>query len=130
MSKTPAVATFLTLLSLVSAPGHTEPDLIAFTDARFDAHSELATRIWHFAELGYLEEKSSALLQSTLAEAGFELEAGIAGIPTAFVASAGSGEPVIAFLAEYDALPGITQTESPVREEIPGQAGSHACGHN
>ena len=129
-SKSLAVATLLTHLFLVSAPGHTEPDLIAFTDARFDAHSELATQIWHFAELGYLEEKSSALLQATLAEAGFELETGIAGIPTAFVASAGSGEPVIAFLAEYDALPGITQTALPVREEIPGQAGSHACGHN
>ncbi|MCZ6537402.1 MAG: amidohydrolase [Gammaproteobacteria bacterium] len=129
-SKSLAVASLLTHLFLVSAPGHTEPDLIAFTDARFDAHSDLARQIWHFAELGYQEEKSSALLQATLAEAGFELEAGIAGIPTAFVASAGSGEPVIAFLAEYDALPGITQTESPVREEIPGQAGSHACGHN
>ncbi len=130
MTKTPVVAMVLSLLFLVSAPGHTEPDLIAFTDARYDAHSELANRIWHFAELGYLEEKSSALLQTTLAEAGFELETGIAGIPTAFVASAGSGGPVIAFLAEYDALPGITQTASPLREKIPGQAGSHACGHH
>ncbi len=130
MTKTPVIATVLSLLFLVSAPGHTEPDLIAFTDARFDTHSELANRIWRFAELGYLEEQSSALLQTTLAEAGFELQTGIAGIPTAFVASAGSGEPVIAFLAEYDALPGITQTASPVREEIPGQAGGHACGHN
>ena len=95
MSKTPAVATFLTLLFLVSAPGHTEPDLIAFTDARFAEHSELANRIWHFAELGYLEEKSSALLQATLAAAGFDIETGIAGIPTAFVASAGSGGPQI-----------------------------------
>jgi aminobenzoyl-glutamate utilization protein B len=130
MSKTPVVAVVLILLFLVSATGQTEPDLIGFTDARLEKHSELAMRIWNLAELGYLEEKSSALLQSTLAEAGFDLETGIAGIPTAFVASAGSGEPVIAFLAEYDALPGITQTASPVREEIPGQAGSHACGHN
>ncbi|MCZ6716260.1 MAG: amidohydrolase [Gammaproteobacteria bacterium] len=130
MSKTPVVAAVLNLLFLVSATGQTEPDLIGFTDARLEKHSELAMRIWNLAELGYLEEKSSALLQSTLAESGFDLETGIAGIPTAFVASAGSGEPVIAFLAEYDALPGITQTASPVREEIPGQAGSHACGHN
>ncbi|MCZ6499542.1 MAG: amidohydrolase [Gammaproteobacteria bacterium] len=130
MSKTPIVAAVLNLLFLVSATGQTEPDLIGFTDARLEKHSELAMRIWNLAELGYLEEKSSALLQSTLAEAGFDLETGIAGIPTAFVASAGSGEPVLAVLAEYDALPGITQTASPVREEIPGQAGSHACGHN
>ena len=130
MSKTPVVAAVLNLLFLVSATGQTEPDLIGFTDARFDEHSELAMRIWNLAALGYLEEKSSALLQSTLAEAGFDLETGIAGIPTAFVASAGSGEPVIAFLAEYYALPGITQTASPVREEVPGQVGSHACGHN
>ncbi len=130
MSKTPAIAAVLGLFFFVSAPGHAEPDLIAFTDARFDEHAELAMRIWRFAELGYLEEKSSELLQATLAEAGFDIEVGIAGIPTAFIASAGSGGPVIAFLAEYDALPGITQTASPVREEIPGQAGGHACGHN
>jgi aminobenzoyl-glutamate utilization protein B len=130
MSKTPVAAAILSLFFLVSVPSQAEPDLIAFTDARFDVHSELANQIWDFAELGYLEEQSSELLASTLVEAGFELQTGIAEIPTAFVASAGSGKPVIAFLAEFDALPGITQTMSPVREAVPDQAGSHACGHN
>jgi aminobenzoyl-glutamate utilization protein B len=116
-------------------PGHAEspsagPDLIEFTDARFPQNQRLAEQIWGFAELGYQEEKSSALLKQALADEGFMIESGVAGIPTAFVASFGSGKPVIALLAEYDALPGITQTASPVREPIPGKAGGHACGHH
>ncbi len=104
--------------------------VIDSVDARFDEHRRIAHSIWEYAELGYLEEKSSALLQTTLRDAGFNLQAGVAGIPTAFVAEAGRGGPVIAFLAEFDALPGITQTAAPDREEIPGKAGGHACGHH
>jgi aminobenzoyl-glutamate utilization protein B len=99
-------------------------------DARFDDHRRIALTIWNYAELGYLEEKSSDLLQATLRDEGFRITPGVAGIPTAFIAEAGRGDPVIALLSEFDALPGITQTASPVREEIPGQAGGHACGHH
>jgi aminobenzoyl-glutamate utilization protein B len=106
------------------------PDLVSFIDARFPEHQRIAARIWDYAELGYQEEKSSALLKQTLADEGFTIESGVAGIPTAFIASYGSGHPVIAMLAEYDALPGITQTASPLRETIPGKAGGHACGHH
>lgn len=106
------------------------PDLERYIDDRFGLHRDIALQIWDWAELGYLEEKSSALLQQTMLDAGFEVETGVAGIPTAFVASYGSGEPVIALLAEFDALPGITQTASPLREPIPGKAGGHACGHH
>jgi aminobenzoyl-glutamate utilization protein B len=77
-----------------------------------------------------LEEKSSALLQTTLSEAGFQVEAGVAEIPTAFIASYGSGSPVIAILAEYDALPGITQARVPVRQPLAGAESGHACGHH
>jgi aminobenzoyl-glutamate utilization protein B len=104
--------------------------LLAGIDGRYAEHEGIALRIWDLAELGYLETESTALLQDKLKEQGFSVEAGVAGIPTAFVAEAGSGEPVIAFLAEFDALPGITQTASPVREEIPGKAGGQACGHH
>jgi len=104
--------------------------LIATIDDHYDQNREIALDIWGYAELGYLEEKSTALLQKTLSDEGFSVKAGLAGIPTAFVAEAGSGKPVIAVLAEFDALPGITQTASPVREEIPGKAGGHACGHH
>ncbi len=105
-------------------------DLIRGIDARYDEHQAIALEIWDLAEMGFLEVQSTALLQQKLAEQGFRVESGVAGIPTAFVAEAGSGKPVIAFLAEFDALPGITQTASPVREEIPGKAGGQACGHH
>ena len=124
-------AVYILLVTLIRpAIADESPDLVNYIDARFDQHRDIALQIWDYAELGYLEEKSSALLQQTMSDAGFEVETGVAGIPTAFVATYGSGEPVIALLAEFDALPGITQTASPVRETIPGKAGGHACGHH
>ena len=69
--------------------------------------TELARTIWELAEVGYQEEKSCALLQDPLRVAGFEVESGVAGMPTAFVASWGTGKPVIGLLAEFDALPGL-----------------------
>jgi aminobenzoyl-glutamate utilization protein B len=104
--------------------------VIRAIDARAAEHERLALAIWDLAELGYLEEKSSGLLQDTLRDAGFTVARGVAGIPTAFVAESGGDGPVIAFLAEFDALPGITQTAAPTRQEIPGKAGGHACGHH
>ena len=93
-------------------------------------YGELAQRIWDLAEVGYQETKSSALLQARLEDAGFRVEAGVAGMPTAFVASWGSGEPVIALLAEFDALPGITQDRVPERSPIEDKPAGHACGHH
>ena len=82
------------------------------------------------ADFGYLEFESSRLLQETLSLEGFEIEAGVAGIPTAFVASYGSGRPVVALLGEFDALPGISQAVSPLRDPLAEQAAGHACGHH
>ena len=110
--------------------GDSRETLISEIDKRFEQNREIALSIWELAELGYLEVESSALLQETLTNEGFRVEAGVAGIPTAFIAEAGSGQPVIAVLAEFDALPGITQTASPIREEIPEKAGGQACGHH
>jgi aminobenzoyl-glutamate utilization protein B len=101
-----------------------------FLSARADRDAEVARRIWEYAEVGYQETKSSALLQEELADAGFEVEAGVAGIPTAFVASAGSGKPVIGILAEYDALPGINQDAVAERKPVAGKNAGHACGHH
>src|SRR5690606_29697675 len=99
-------------------------------EAKRDIYRQAAFEIWDYAELGYLEEKSSALLQNILTENDFTVETGVAGIPTAFVATYGKGEPVIAILAEYDALPGFSQTNAPKRESIPGSTTGHACGHH
>lgn len=99
-------------------------------EAHADAYATTAQQIWDLAEVGYQEQESSALLQGRLADAGFEVEAGVAGIPTAFVASWGSGSPVIAILAEFDALPGITQQAVPERAPRDDRSAGHACGHH
>ena len=92
-------------------------------------YKNIANQIWSFAEMGYQEEKSSALLQKTLFEEGFSVETKVANIPTAFIASYGSGSPVIAILGEYDALPGLSQQAVPYKLSAGDKAG-HACGHH
>jgi aminobenzoyl-glutamate utilization protein B len=90
----------------------------------------MAHKIWNLAELGFLEEESMKLLTAPLEEAGMSVQIDVAGMPTAFIAEYGSGEPVIAFLAEYDALPGMSQAAVPYRESRPGGGSGHACGHH
>ncbi|MGA0895915.1 MAG: amidohydrolase [Flavobacteriaceae bacterium] len=92
-------------------------------------YESIAQEIWSYAEMGYQEERSSALLQKTLSEEGFSITAGVAEIPTAFVATYGTGGPVIAILGEYDALPGLSQQAVPYKLSNNGKAG-HACGHH
>src|SRR5499433_2440476 len=105
--------------------------LIKHVDTYASRMSEVALKIWSMPELGYQETKTSALLQDELKRAGFKIEAGVAGIPTAFVARAGASEgPVIAILAEIDALPGMSQAAVPDRKPIPDQIAGHACGHH
>lgn len=99
-------------------------------EQRATEYGSLAQSIWDLAEVGYLEVESSALLQNELREAGFVIETGVAGIPTAFVAQWGSGGPVIGVLAEFDALPGITQDRVPERSPRDDMAAGHACGHH
>jgi len=92
--------------------------------------ASIASDIWQYAEVGFHEEKSSARLQEELRAAGFKVEKGVDGIPTAFIATAGSGGPVIALLAEFDALPGLSQAATTTREPVAGQIAGHGCGHN
>jgi len=99
-------------------------------EKRAKDYENIAKSIWGWAEMGYLEEKSSALLQKTLSDAGFSIKAGVADIPTAFVAEYGSGLPIIGILAEYDALPGISQEVATERKPILDQEAGHACGHH
>jgi aminobenzoyl-glutamate utilization protein B len=106
-------------------------ELLAGVQAREAPLADAALKIWGFAELGYQETRSTALLQQQLKAAGFEIKPGVAGMPTAFVASFKNGPgPVVAVLAEFDALPGLAQHATPTRSPIPGQAGGHGCGHN
>ena len=92
---------------------------------------KISDAIWSYAELGLQEYKSSKLLADTLEEAGFNVERGLAGMPTCFVASYGSGKPVIAILGEYDALPMLSQKgRVPNQDPIVKGAPGHGCGHN
>lgn len=109
-----------------------EGDVLADLDAYAARQAEVGRLLWRQPELGYLEVQSSRLLQQELRQAGFRIEAGVAGMPTAFVASYGTrgSGPVIALLAEMDALPGMAQAAEPVHTPIDGQDAGQACGHN
>lgn len=109
----------------------TQSDSLSIIDTYAPRLGEVAWQIWGFAELGYLEKQTSHLLQQELESVGFEVQADVAGMPTAFVATAGRGSgPVIAILAEMDALPGVSQAAGPQLQPIDGQTAGHACGHN
>lgn len=113
----------------LSADGRSQ--LIAAVDANTPKMNDAALKIWNYAELGYQETKSSAVLQDQLKAAGFKVQAGVAGEPTGFVASFKNGSgPVIAILAEFDALPGLSQAAVPTKQPVPGQDNGHGCGHN
>ncbi len=91
----------------------------------------ISDAIWNYAELGMQEFKSSALLIKTLEEKGFSVERNVAGMPTCFVATWGTGKPVIGILGEFDALPMISQKPlSPVQAPVVEGAPGHGCGHN
>ena len=95
------------------------------------AHDEAAIYVWEHPELGFAEFKSSAKLENYLKQNGFEIKKGVAGIETAFIATWGSGQPIIGFLGEYDALPNLSQElgaaeKKPIVDGAPG----HGCGHN
>jgi len=98
-----------------------------------DEHVELLTethlRLWDLAEVGLQELESSKLLADILAEHGFSVERGVAGMPSAFVATYGSGSPVIGLMSELDALPGLSQEAVPYRQVRAEGAAGHGCGH-
>jgi len=92
---------------------------------------EMAIELWKYAETALQETKSANLLINKLKEFGFSIETNIAGMPTAFVATYGSGSPVIGILAEYDALPGVGNLPVSTRMlRTDGVTSGHGCGHN
>jgi aminobenzoyl-glutamate utilization protein B len=104
---------------------------ISWIDENKQTYTETAKYIWDNPELSLVEFKSSAKLQQYLGANGFKIEKGVAGMPTAFVATWGSGKPVIGFNAEFDALPGLSQEAgSTTKKPIVAGAPGHGCGHN
>lgn len=122
---------FIALLApLVLSAQTKKADVLAYVDLTKAAYDDIALKIWGYAETGFHETRSSALLQEQLKREGFAVESGVAGMPTAFVASYGSGSPVLGILAEYDALPGVSQEAVPEKKERAGATAGHACGHH
>jgi aminobenzoyl-glutamate utilization protein B len=105
-------------------------DILQLVDQRAAHFSATSKAIWDHPELGYQEETSSGLLQRELASAGFRVQAGVAGEPTAFVATYGQGQPIIGIMGEFDALPGLLQAATPNRSPLVADGPGHACGHN
>ena len=101
-------------------------DYIEKTKSKYD---QLALDLWDYAEMGYLETRSSKAMKDILIDEGFSIDDGVAGIPTAFIAEYNNGGPIIGVLAEFDALPGLSQSTNPYRDSLGGDAG-HACGHH
>ena len=104
---------------------------VTWVDGAKATYEEIAKYIWNNPELSLVEFKSSGKLQEYLVKNGFKVEKGVSGMSTAFVATWGSGKPVIGFLGEFDALPGLSQVAGKaVREAIIQGAPGHGCGHN
>ncbi len=91
---------------------------------------KMSDQIWAYAETAFEENKSAKLLADYAEAQGFRVERGVADLPTAFIASYGSGKPIIGILGEFDALPGISQKAQPEKEPLEAGAAGHGCGHN
>ncbi len=91
---------------------------------------KVSDQLWDYAEVALKEHHSARYLADALENEGFDVQRGLADLPTSFLATWGDGEPVIGFLAEYDALSGLSQEAVPYRKERPGTDNGHGCGHN
>lgn len=104
--------------------------IMASVEAHEQALISISDSIWALAETAFEEHESARILADYAEAQGLQVERGVAGIPTAFVATYGSGSPVISVLGEFDALPGISQKASPIKEPLNEGAAGHGCGHN
>ena len=123
-------ATYSQKKSASTSNGQMKDQVIQNIQNQAHNYKNVALSIWEYAEVGYKEFKSSELLQQTLRDNGFTVTAAVAEIPTAFVATYGSGKPVIGILAEFDALPGLSQQAVPEKQPVPGKDAGHGCGHH
>ena len=104
--------------------------VMASVEKHQEALIAISDSIWALAETAFEEDKSAEILASYAEANGFTVSRGVAGIPTAFTATYGSGSPVISVLGEFDALPGISQKAQPTKEFLNEGAAGHGCGHN
>jgi len=125
-----ATTSLLVFLTDAVAEVKANDSVLAHVATHAERFGEISRQIWQTPELGYHETKSSALLQQELRANGFEVKAGVAGMPTAFTATFGSGKPVIGLMGEFDALPALSQKDIPTRSPVAPNAPGPACGEN
>ncbi|NJB85459.1 aminobenzoyl-glutamate utilization protein B [Lewinella marina] len=129
---------FLTLVFLLIAGtfGHAQQmsaakaRLVESVDSRASRYIEMSDAIWALAETAFEEEASARILADYAEQVGFRVSRNLAGMPTAFTAEYGSGEPIIGILGEFDALPGTSQQARPKKAPLREGAAGHGCGHN
>jgi aminobenzoyl-glutamate utilization protein B len=130
LAATCSLAVALVLADETAKPASLPQDVLRHLDVLRPELVAINQDIWNFAELGLQEHRSAARLASVLKKAGFRVKEGVSDMPTAFVAEYGSGKPIIGILAEYDALPELSQQAGdPTRKAIAGQNAGHGCGH-
>ncbi|HSA55538.1 MAG TPA: amidohydrolase [Gemmatimonadaceae bacterium] len=112
------------------APRAAKQAAVALVEKQRPELIRMSDRIWALAETALREDSSAAVLAAYAERNGFTVQRGVAGMPSAFVASYGSGRPIIAILGEYDALPGLSQKATATREHLHEGGAGHGCGHN
>jgi aminobenzoyl-glutamate utilization protein B len=113
------------------APAAARQAVLAETERLSGEIARVASTLWNYSELALKESRSAALLADLLEREGFRVERGVAGMPTAFIATFGSGKPIVGVLAEYDALPGIGNAAVPRRQpREDGVTSGQGCGHD
>ncbi len=129
----PGIAVLLTALfpiATVEAGDENKVEAERSVNRHAEELIELSDRIWKYAEVALEETRSSEALADYAESQGFTVRRGVADMPTAFTATFGSGKPIIGILGEYDALPGVSQKASPIKEPLQAGAAGHGCGHN
>ena len=124
------IAFALLAATAANADNHLKDLVVGSIDAQFDDMTRMSDAIWSHAEIALEETESSALLADYAEAQGFNVTRGVAGMPTAFIAEYGEGEPVIGVLGEFDALPRLSQSATPSRDPVVEGGPGHGCGHN
>ena len=129
---------FLPILILMLSYGSTnaqsanklKKELLNSINQKSDELITISDNIWKAAEVAFREEKSAEYLMAYARQNGFDVDSDLAGMPTAFTATYGEGSPVIGIIGEFDALPGLSQTTVPYKNELIDGGAGHGCGHN
>src|SRR3954469_8631575 len=105
-------------------------DVSEWLEERQQRFITIADTIWATPEVALAETNACKLQADELAQDGFTITRNIGDLPTAFMAEWGSGAPIIGFLGEYDALPGLSQKNQPEQDPLVAEGPGHGCGHN